>query len=588
MLDVTGGGPRFHWKLSHFLTVTALVTGFSIASSAWSSTEPTIPGSDIHSSAVGDYLSASFANRNHRTVDASRFFTEALGKSPGNLVLLQQAYASFLKAGDVRRAVDLAKAHPMDETQTISVNMLLVMDAVSQNNYAEADRILNQKTVDTLVGVDKILYPFIQFWVMIGKGEQNEAFNRSEIILNQDMFPTLFRDYQLALAYDVAGETEKAEVYYQRSIIAPVIPYHFAKAAGNFFERSGQPEQAKALYTRYNSQITQDSGSPELKKGRAKPAAFIASAKQGVAEVLREGVRALFKGGLYEEALPYLQLVMFLDGGHDETKMLLSEYYEAIQDYSRSVGLLRSIPESSDFYWQGQINLAKALFHLGKTREAGKLFLDISMKKKMDYTALFVWADLLRQEENWEDAIRIYNQVFQRVGDAGPYLWSIHFARGISYERMGQWDLAEKDLLKGLELQPDQPELLNYLGYSWVDRGVHIKEAKEMLEKAVAAKPHDAQVVDSMGWALYKLNEVDKAAQYLEKAVETTPYSTVINDHLGDIYWAQGRQREARFQWERALRYIDEKETVDKEFIKGKIANGLPEVPPSPSGLIKK
>src|SRR5690606_33991930 len=133
-----------------------------------------------------------------------------------------------------------------------------------------------------------------------------------------------------------------------------------------------------------------------------------------------------------------------------------------------------------------------------------------------------------------------------------PHQWTLFYFRGIAYERAKQWDKAEADLLQALALFPEQPHVLNYLGYSWVDQGMHLDEAMDMIARAVELRPNDGYIVDSLGWAHYRLGNYEEAVRELERAVELRPEDPVINDHLGDAYWKVGRRLEARFQWAHA------------------------------------
>jgi len=188
--------------------------------------------------------------------------------------------------------------------------------------------------------------------------------------------------------------------------------------------------------------------------------------------------------------------------------------------------------------------------------------------------------DLLRRDERWEPAAEAYAAALARVGaDTGggdaPELWRLHYAHGIALERSRRWPQAERALKRALELEPDQPFVLNYLGYSWVDQGLHLDEARAMLHQAVELRPDDGFIVDSLGWAYYRLERYEKAVTYLERAVELEPGDPVINDHLGDAYWRVGREREARYQWERALTLEPSDEDVPA--IEAKLERGLPE-----------
>ena len=173
--------------------------------------------------------------------------------------------------------------------------------------------------------------------------------------------------------------------------------------------------------------------------------------------------------------------------------------------------------------------------------------------------------DLLRGEDRFAEAEAAYTRALQRLPAIDRRHWRLLYARGIAYERTKRWPQAEADLLKALELEPEQPFVLNYLGYSWVDQGLNLDRAKAMLHRAVELRPEDGFIVDSLGWAYFRLGEHDKAVTYLERAVELEPGDPVINDHLGDGYWRVGRTREARFQWQRALTFEPEPELVDRD-----------------------
>ena len=185
--------------------------------------------------------------------------------------------------------------------------------------------------------------------------------------------------------------------------------------------------------------------------------------------------------------------------------------------------------------------------------------------------ALVALGDLYRSRERWLDAVTHYDRAVARAQEQAS--WSLLYVRGIALERAKQWDRAEADFLRALDLRPDDPLLLNYLGYSWTEQGRHLDRAREMIEKAVDQRPRDGYIVDSLGWVLYRLGDFEGAVAQLERAVELRPQDPVINDHLGDAYWRVGRRLEATFQWRRALTFAPEEELVPK--IRRKLDEGL-------------
>ena len=191
--------------------------------------------------------------------------------------------------------------------------------------------------------------------------------------------------------------------------------------------------------------------------------------------------------------------------------------------------------------------------------------------------------DLMRRNERWDDAIDSYTKAIDRVGVLEKRHWRILYSRGIVLERAKRWPEAEKDFLRALKFEPDQPYVLNYLGYSWVDKGVNLQKALRMIHNAVRKKPNDGYIIDSLGWVYYRLGNYEKAVLELERAVQLRPEDPIINNHLGDAYWRVGRELEARFQWKRALSFKPEAEVEDE--VRKKLEKGLS--PLKPVGLPK-
>jgi Flp pilus assembly protein TadD len=195
--------------------------------------------------------------------------------------------------------------------------------------------------------------------------------------------------------------------------------------------------------------------------------------------------------------------------------------------------------------------------------------------------SLMTVGDLHRNLEQWAEAEAVYSRIIDAIASPVEADWLVFFARGAARERMGRFEDSEADLQRALALSPDQPEALNYLGYSWVDRGVRLEEGLEMIQRAVEMRPRSGHIIDSLGWAHYRLGDYDLALTYLERAVELAPADATLNDHLGDALWRLGRRIEARFQWSRALT-LDPPEALRAQ-IAAKLEGGLPPIAPAPS-----
>ena len=187
--------------------------------------------------------------------------------------------------------------------------------------------------------------------------------------------------------------------------------------------------------------------------------------------------------------------------------------------------------------------------------------------------------DIFRTRSRFPESVAAYDSALARIATPQPGDWTLFYARGIANERSDRWPQAEADFQRALQLSPEQPYVLNYLAYTWVERGENLTEARRMLERAVALRPQDGNIADSLGWALFKLGDIAGAVRWLERAVELEPRNSVINDHLGDAYWVAGRRNEARFQWQRALAMEPEAPEIPK--IEAKLRDGLPTPPPA-------
>jgi len=248
--------------------------------------------------------------------------------------------------------------------------------------------------------------------------------------------------------------------------------------------------------------------------------------------------------------------------------------------FADAAEVYRSIPADSPIYYPVRLRLAEALANLERQDEALALLRDLAKDYPRAAEAPVARGDLLRRQEKWDAAAAAYREGITRLDELEPRHWTLLYSLGVALERGGRWDEAEQAFLDALDLQPDQPLVLNYLGYSWIDRGENLEKGKALIETAVRQRPTDGYIVDSLGWAHYLLGDYEQAVKDLERAVELTPADPTINDHLGDAYWRVGRTLEARFQWQRALSLDPEEEMV--EAIRDKLANGL--MPRQPVG----
>ena len=353
-------------------------------------------------------------------------------------------------------------------------------------------------------------------------------------------------------------------------------------AYGRFLSKRGKAEEAKSVYEKFDRLLPRHpvvtAALADLAAGKALQP-FVNSVDAGAAEVLY-GLGAA--GGRQNDelaAMIYLRLSLYLKGDNALALMTLGDVYDRVKQSESAIDAYEEIPEDSPLRAVADIQTGLTLESLGRQEQAAKHLEDIVAERPKDLEAYSALANLQSSRKKFAESEVALDKALALVDKPDGGHWSLFYRRGIARERLKKWPLAEADFKKALELYPDQPQVLNYLGYSWVDMGVNLEEGLKMLRRAVELRPTDGYVVDSLGWAHYKLGHYDEAAQQLEKAIELKPADPVVNDHLGDAYWRVGRKLEAHFQWNHARDMGPEKD--DLPGIIKKIDSGLPEDKPA-------
>jgi tetratricopeptide (TPR) repeat protein len=272
--------------------------------------------------------------------------------------------------------------------------------------------------------------------------------------------------------------------------------------------------------------------------------------------------------------LVHAHLALWLKPEFEIARILVGEVLQVQGRGFEAIAIYRQIPTHSPFAWMAGLRVAEELESLERVDEAALELEALASARPTRFEPLYRLGNLLRSKERFAEAVTAYDRAEARLGgEAERRHWSLYYFRGIALERLSQWPRAEKDFLFALDLEPDQPFVLNYLAYSWIEKKLNLDKAKGMLARAVELRPDDGFIVDSLGWVHYRLGEYQEGVKFLERAVELRPQDPVINDHLGDAYWRVGRYQEARFQWRRSLSLAPEADTIP--VIEGKIQNGL-------------
>ena len=524
-------------------------------------------------SALGRYLAGRVARRDGDTASAADFLGYALAGDPQNERLQLEAFAVLIADGRVNEALELAAAIHEREPRTGLGNVVLAVAAARGGDFKAAQQRVSKASKRR---INRLVMPLVTAWSQVGSKNFEGAAKSLSVLGKRKAFAD-FQHYHGALVDDLAGKNEDAETAYRALVDHKTGgSLRWYQAYGNFLERNGRSGEAISLYKRA---LSSDPDAPVLaqllssaEKGTV-PNRFVADARSGLSEALFGVASVLSQEGALETAMIYARLAVFLRGEYPVAQLLVGRILESHQHWQEAITAYKGIDAESDYAWDAQLRTAASLQRLEHYEEAIKLLRRMVKNAPARTDALVALGDLYRSRKNWSDAVAQYDQAMARVLEQGHANWTLLYARGIALERAKQWDRAEADFLRALELRPDQPLVLNYLGYSWIEQGRHLKHARKMIEKAVSLRPRDGYIVDSLGWVLYRLGDFEGAVRQLERAVELRPQDPVINDHLGDSYWRVGRKLEARFQWQRALTFEPDEKLIPT--IERKLGEGL-------------
>jgi tetratricopeptide (TPR) repeat protein len=418
-------------------------------------------------------------------------------------------------------------------------------------------------------------------WAELGAGRYTEAtaiFDK----LGEDGLAD-FLVFHRALLAEAAGRAVEAERFartaYEGDRLVPRIIEAYARILGN----AGRYDRALEVLDAYRDQGYNHAVLTPVREAveaRTPPGPFARNVQAGAAEMLHSIGVALAREGGRETALVFLQLGRYLDPRSDVIALVIGQLYDGADNHTAANALYDRIPAASPLKPTAVIRAAENFDSMGDRTEAIRRLSNIVVANPDNLDALSVLGDLQRTDERYADAAKTYSEVLRLAGGNHPADWRYYYVRGISYERNKEWEKAEADFKRALELNPNQPQVLNYLGYSWVDQGTNLLPALDMIQRAVAAAPNDGYIIDSLGWAYYRLGRFEEAVKQLELAVQLRSTDPEINDHLGDAYWRAGRQLEARFQWNIASSV--DKEGAVKERVAIKLQKGLDAAPPSP------
>ena len=523
-------------------------------------------------SAYGLFLAGEAAMNAGRSSEAAQFFDLARLGADDNATVGERAFTAAILAGDIDKAAALAPVgDDASEAAKRLGKLVVAVKALSGGAGKQAQALL---AGDNIQFPHKAAAALLEPWAAAEAGDVDGSLVRPQV--GGDRVVAYFGQLGQAHLYERARRYDEAETDFKAITSGPIRTTLASLAYGGFLERRGRRADAIKLY---DEALARTPDEPSLLTARARAEAGKAappppSIKIGAAQAILGPASEMVAAKQNQFALAYLRLALRLDPKRDEAWVMVGDLMSSAgDDTAAREAYARPRPGSVE-YAAAQAKLAWTYQNAGEKETALKLARAGAATGATD--ARMTLADLLRADEQYGEAAQVLSGL---IAETKSPDWRLLYARGVCYERLGRWPESEADLKGALKLAPDEPELLNYLGYSWIDRGEHLKDALEMVERAVAADPRSGAMVDSLGWAYYRLGDYKKAVEELEEAVELEAGDPEINNHLGDAYWKVGRRDEAMFQWRRVLTLQpDAKIKADAET---KLASGAgPDGPP--------
>jgi len=525
------------------------------------------------SGATANWLAARHALARGDFRTAADLLRSAAALDPGEPEIRRELLRALIAVSAWKEAREVARELEGLAPDDLDAGLLLYLDALRRGDAEQA--LERARGLDRPV-LGRLLAPFLEAQALAAAGRTGEALRALAVPERERIMPWLTAQH-VAMLLLREGQVEAAALALESELAADrPLPGSFVQAAVHVLQRAGRHERAVALV---GTQLRHRPGASELlhlvrlldEKGTVPPP--FDDPVGAVADVLMRFAEALDSQQARERALRFSRLALFAAPASAEARLLCARIELSRGAPEEALLVLEGFAQDSPLAFDAAILRAQALDALGRREEAARLLEDLARLHPTRIELLVTLGDLARAREDWETARKAYARAIERLPRVERDHWRLFYAYGVSLERLGRWEEAERALRRALELEPDQPIVLNYLGYSLVDRGEKLEEARRMLERAVELAPEDGYIVDSLGWAHYRLGNYAKAVELLERAVELAPDDPVINDHLGDAYWKVKRRREARFQWRHVLALDPEPDLAAK--VRRKLEHGL-------------
>jgi tetratricopeptide (TPR) repeat protein len=511
----------------------------------------------------GDYMVGRFAMSQSDPATAAKQLLRARAARPDDVELLQQAFIASLIAGRPE-AVPMARQLPDSQAG----QLLLGAVEARAGHWPAAEQRFHALPRQGLV---QLLQPLLVAWAQQGGGHTDAALATLHPFLDGQRFRGVYALHAALIADQGGRAADAARLYHTALTEYGGMNLRLAQILASWQARHGQTNEAqRTLAAMADAAPEMAIALPGLIAASTTPA--VPRATDGIAEAYLAMAAALRQQDTGDFATMLLRLALDMRPDFTAARVLAADILENGRHLDDALKVLVAVDGDDPLSPVIRLQRAALAERLGHSEEAVHELQGIAADYPASPLPAMREGDILRGKERFADAIAAYDRAVARIAQPGPNDWLVFYDRGIAYERSRQWTKAEADFQHALALAPDQPFVLNYLGYSWADMGQNLAQARQMIEKASQRRPNDGAIVDSLGWVMLRQGEVADAVRTLERAVELDPEDASINGHLGDAYLAAGRKLEATYQWRRALTFNPEPDDAAK--LEAKLQSG--------------
>jgi tetratricopeptide (TPR) repeat protein len=533
------------------------------------------PARTLNAGQSGAYLALRQADFARDFSAVAQYGPDALAQQAGHPDVLETLVVAHESLGDMAQAIVYARQLADVAPDNQLAKLVLLADELQQQNWAEARSLLDENA-----SISDLVKTMASAWISLGQGKMSVALDVFDEQAKDDTRRE-FALYNKSLALALVGDFEGAAHILSGKEGPILLNRHSFIAYAQVLSQLDRHKEALALLTN-NAAVRSNPEAKELitrlQADEAIPFDAIRSANDAIAQLFQAVAES--HGASADPVIPLLfsRMSQHLNPDEAATILMSASFLEQLELHDEAAQTYAQVPENSPLYLSAALGRTTVLRSSNQLEAATDELAKLAQSYPENLRFRVALGDVLMQQNRFEDARQAYDQAIDGFSQDLEAQWATYFQRAIALTKLGDWPSAEADFKKALSLSPEHPNVLNYLGYSYLENGTHLEEALDMIDRAAAARPNSGFIVDSLGWGLFRTGKYEEAVVEMERAVELLASDPILNDHLGDTYWAVGRKREAEFQWKRALSFISEDTDLNElnpDRIRKKIKVGL-------------